>query len=257
MTARRFTEKSWARAMRKIAISVAALLVFLVALAFLQESVRGDLSYVLGRAGGGHTLEERLDQYGPRVAERLRRSFEGVGLSYPPYEVAYVAFKDSRVLELYARMSTADPWRFVKQYPVLAASGGLGPKLAEGDSQVPEGLYQAEYLNPNSRFHLSIRLNYPNEFDKRMAARDGRAKLGGDIMIHGNSVSIGCLAMGDQAAEDLFILAGLVSKKRVQILISPTDFRRPTATPLPEEPAWVRSLYMNIRAALRKFSRGT
>ena len=70
------------------------------------------------------------------------------------------------------------------EYPILAASGVLGPKLREGDKQVPEGIYGAEALNPNSKFHLSIRLNYPNTFDRRMAQSDGRTQLGGDIMIH-------------------------------------------------------------------------
>lgn len=218
-----------------------------------QESVRGFLSFTWGKVRGGYTLEERLNQYGPVVASRVRPHIERAGLQYPPYELAYVAFKDSRVFEVYARMSSTEPWRFVRQYAVLGASGKLGPKLSEGDNQVPEGMYRAEYLNPNSRFHLSIRLNYPNDLDKRMARADGRKRLGGDIMIHGSSASIGCLAVGDQAAEDLFVLAGLVAKERVRVLISPTDFRvNPLASPN-DGPAWVRHLYASLRAELHQF----
>src|SRR5690606_651865 len=125
-------------------------------------------------------------QYGPRVARRLRPDFRAAGVVYPPHEVAYVAFKDSRRLEVHAKGAAGERWRFVKSYPILAASGGPGPKLAEGGRQVPEGIYRAEFLNANSRYHLSIRVSYPNAFDREMAARDGRTRLGGDIMIHGS-----------------------------------------------------------------------
>src|SRR5690606_33287906 len=97
-------------------------------------------------------------------------------------------------------------WVAVHQYPVLAASGQAGPKLREGDRQVPEGFYAIESLHPNSRFHLALRVNYPNQSDRQRAAEDGRTNLGGDIMIHGSNASVGCLAMGDPAAEDLFVL---------------------------------------------------
>ena len=111
----------------------------------------------------------------------------------------------------------------------------------------------AELLNPNSRFHLSIRVNYPNAFDRRMATQDGRTQLGGDIMIHGNAVSIGCLAMGDEAAEDLFVLAALATKERTRIIISPTDFRTGILGRLRAQPAWAGELYQQLRAELKQF----
>lgn len=210
---------------------------------------------MLGRVRGGYTVAERLEAYGPDVAERLAPAFRHVGLDYPPQDLAYLAFKDTRVLEVYARRTASSIWQFVMAYPVLAASGELGPKLAEGDKQVPEGLYRVELLNPNSKFHLSLRLNYPNEFDRAMAVQDGRTRLGGDIMIHGKDVSVGCLAIGDQAAEDLFVLAALASIDRVRVMISPTDFRRnPPPGPV-AEPRWVSRLYADIRAELAQYER--
>ena len=204
-------------------------------------------------ARGPYSVDERLAQYGPAVAARLRGDFRAAGLAWPPRELAYLVFKDSRQLEVHARASAAAPWRFVKRYPILAASGGPGPKLAEGDQQVPEGLYRAESLNPNSRFHLSIRLNYPNEFDRRMARAEGRTRLGGDIMIHGNAVSIGCLAMGDRAAEELFVLAGLARERPLQVIVSPTDLRRNRPLPNRRGPAWLPTLYESLRVELKKF----
>ncbi len=199
-----------------------------------------------------YTVEKRVDQFGRGVAARLAPAFAAANVSYPPHEIAYIAFKDQRQLQVYARNKSAEPWRYVTEYKVLAASGNPGPKLKEGDRQVPEGIYKAESLNANSRFHLAIRLNYPNDFDRRMALRENRTTLGGDIMIHGNQVSIGCLAMGDQGAEDLFILAAQVGKERTRIVVSPTDFRTNKATPIPAL-AWTTELYNNLRTELRQY----
>ena len=79
---------------------------------------------------------------------------------------------------------------------------GLRP---EGDKQVPEGFYRIELLNPNSRYHLSLRVNYPNADDIERAREDRRdlLNLGGDIMIHGGAESIGCIAIGNPAIEHL------------------------------------------------------
>lgn len=216
-------------------------------------SKTGLFSMVRTAVAKPYTVEERLSQYGGEVEQRLRGDFEGVGLAYPPYELAYVAFKDVMQLEVYGRMGPEEPWRFVRRYPVLSASGKSGPKLVEGDRQVPEGVYGAEFLNANSRFHLSIRLDYPNAFDREMGERDGRSQLGGDIMIHGSAVSVGCLAMGDETAEDLFILAALVSKERLRIVVSPTDFRMPGRSQPTVGVPWAGELYDRIRVELGAF----
>jgi murein L,D-transpeptidase YafK len=200
-----------------------------------------------------YTVEQRLAQYGPSVKTRLRSAFSKANVNYPPHQIAYVAFKDQRKLQVYARNAGSAPWRFIKQYQVLAASGLPGPKLREGDRQVPEGMYKAAFLNANSLYHLSIRLNYPNDFDRRMAQRDQRSRLGGDIMIHGNAVSIGCLAMGDEAAEELFILAAQVNMERIRIVVSPTDFRVSNTAPSRQAPAWTVELYQALRKELQQY----
>jgi murein L,D-transpeptidase YafK len=232
-------------------------LVVLFVIAFSVEPVRDSFWFLWGKLRGGYTVAERVQQVGPAVEARLRRSVEAAGLTYPPREVAYVAFKDSRRLEVYGRIASEAPWRFIKAYPVLGLSGKAGPKLVEGDYQVPEGIYRAEFLHANSRFHLAIRLDYPNEFDKRMAIAEGRNSLGGDIMIHGSSASIGCLAMGNRSIEDLFVLAALVSKERVRVLIAPTDFRVAAAILPVAERLWINALYADLQAELQQFSNGT
>lgn len=245
--------------MRRIALvglTIITVAVFAVGLlGLVHEPTRSARNHLWSKASGPYTVDERVEQFSDRVAERLRPAFTRAGLPYPPGEIAYLAFKDSRVLEVYARQSASHPWRHVKAYPVRGASGRPGPKLAEGDLQVPEGVYRAEFLNANSRFHLSIRLNYPNAFDREMARNDGRTALGGDIMIHGSSSSIGCLAMGDEAAEDLFVLAALVTKEKTHILVSPTDFRVRGREAGVDEPRWVHRLYETLRSELARFHR--
>jgi hypothetical protein len=206
---------------------------------------------------GGYTIEDRVRMHVDDVAIRLEPKFAAAGLGYPPVHLAYVAFKDEKRLEVYARETESAAWRKVVEYPILGMSGSLGPKLREGDMQVPEGIYRAEFLNPNSRFHLSIRLDYPNDFDAARARAESRTDLGSDIMIHGTSASVGCLAVGNQAAEDLFILAALVGKDQVTILISPTDFRRGDAAVPVTSPSWLPELYREIAAGLRHFPVGS
>ncbi len=210
-------------------------------------------SYAWIKLRGGYSIDDRIGMHATDVEGRLKHKFEAAGVSYPPAELAYIAFKDKAQLEVYARDRLSEDWRHVSTYPVLGMSGVAGPKLREGDRQVPEGIYRAEFLNPNSRFHLSIRLNYPNDFDLAQAQVDGRTRLGTDIMIHGTAASIGCLAIGNKAAEDLFILAALTGKENVEILIAPTDFRRQPAYSTGGEVRWLSSLYRDLQTSLKRF----
>jgi len=108
-------------------------------------------------------------------------------LSYPPREVTFIALKQEKKLELWARGS--GEFRFIRDYDIQAASGVAGPKLRQGDRQVPEGIYPHRGLNPNSHYHLSMKINTPNEFDLFHAWEEGRADPGSDIFIHGKAAS--------------------------------------------------------------------
>jgi hypothetical protein len=200
---------------------------------------------------GRRTVAERVAQYGPAARLRLAPCCERAGLAYPPGRVVLVGFKDTKQLEVWA--SAVDgPYVYLKTYLILGASGVLGPKLKEGDKQVPEGLYRIESLNPNSLYHLALRVNYPNAFDRARGAEDGRTDLGCDIMIHGGRLSIGCLAVGDEAAEELFVLAAETGVENMSLILSPVDFRKgelPADTP--EAPGWTKELYESIKEALR------
>ncbi|MGZ3457655.1 MAG: L,D-transpeptidase family protein, partial [Archangium sp.] len=111
------------------------------------------------------------------------------------------AFKQERELEVWAG-ARGQPLRKVKTFPFCAASGDVGPKRREGDAQVPEGFYTLDQFNPRSQFHLSLRVSYPNDADRRQ----GSAPLGGDIFIHGACASIGCIAIEDGPIEELYLM---------------------------------------------------
>ena len=98
-------------------------------------------------------------------------------------------------------------------------------------------------------------MSYPNEFDLAQASREGRTEPGTDIMIHGGARSRGCLAVGDEAAEDLFVVAALTETREIPLLIRPVDFRvREFAAPA-DAPAWTEELYREIRNKLTAFAR--
>lgn len=203
------------------------------------------------KLAGKRTVEDVVKTLGPQAESRLHAHFNNAGITYPPEAVALLGFKAEKQLELWA--VNGQRWTHVTTYPILGASGGAGPKLREGDRQVPEGVYCIEVLNPNSRYHLSMKVNYPNEFDRDKAALEGRSQLGGDIFIHGKEASIGCLAMGDTVIEELFLLVHRTGIDRVEVILAPHDLRR---LPPPEnpEPEWLPELYGILQDRLQVFS---
>jgi hypothetical protein len=200
-----------------------------------------------------HSVRSRMRQFEADVYKRLAPDFARADVAYPPVAIGLVGLKDEKVLQLYAA-GVDRKFRFIRPYPIVAASGTLGPKLREGDGQVPEGVYRIESLNPNSMFHLALRVNYPNAFDRAKAVADGRNKPGDDIMIHGRNVSVGCLAMGDPAIEELFVLAALAGVSNIDVVISPVDFRTRQLPPSSaNQPEWCAALYDQIRLALASY----
>lgn len=199
------------------------------------------------------TIDDRVEQFTPAYEVRLRPLLKKAGLTTEPVRGVLVFYKDTRRLDLYAGKRGA--MKFVKSYAVTAASGTTGPKLRRGDRQVPEGIYKVVLLNPNSLFHLSLRLDYPNARDRAMGRLEARGDLGGDIMIHGNAVSEGCVAIGDEGIEELFILAAKSDLKQWKVILAPTDLRKRghgrDLALAQAKPAWIKDLYDDIEAELK------
>ncbi|WP_309497408.1 murein L,D-transpeptidase family protein [Sulfurovum sp.] len=109
-------------------------------------------------------------------------------------------FKKEALLEVWIRTGTA--YEHLKDYAICAYSGYLGPKLQEGDRQAPEGFYKVKkyQLNPNSKYHLSFNLGYPNKYDRE------HNRTGSFLMVHGSCVSDGCYAMTDDKIAEIYAL---------------------------------------------------
>lgn len=194
---------------------------------------------------GKKTVAEVIAKYGDEARDKLKPIFESKGINYPPNSLSFLAYKDTDILEIWAS-NDGDKHTLITSYPIKAASGELGPKLKEGDRQVPEGIYKIIGFNPNSSYHLSMKLNYPNNFDLKYAELEGRTEPGTNIFIHGKASSIGCLAMGDNAIEELFTLVHDTGRDKTTVLISPTNPSLNNLAVYNNAPLWTEKLYKEI-----------
>jgi hypothetical protein len=200
-------------------------------------------------------VDNAIIKYGLRTEPELVKFFAKANIAYPPKDIALLAFKQERKVELWAKTDDTS-WSFVHSYPLTAISGRLGPKLKERDGQIPEGIYRLTSFNPFSSMHLSMMIDYPNHFDRLQASKDGRRKLGNNIFLHGKSLSVGCLAIGDKAIDQLFLLTRRVGLSHVKVIIAPNDLRHEKpATSTFAQPRWLPELYKQITSALSQFPR--
>ncbi len=117
-------------------------------------------------------------------------------------EVYIRGFKKEGTLELWARNRTDKRYSYIESYPFCSNVGVLGPKRREGDNQIPEGFYNLSSFNPNSNYHLSLQVSYPNKSDSILSKHK---KLGGLIFIHGGCQTIGCIPIMDDKIERLYV----------------------------------------------------
>lgn len=148
--------------------------------------------------------------------------------------------KEDRILELWGRPDQADRFILIKRYPIAGMSGGLGPKMKEGDKQAPEGFYSvtAKSLNPYSNYHLSFNVGYPNDYDKALG------RTGSLIMVHGSDVSVGCFAITDEGVEEVYTMVAEAlanGQEKVDVQIHPfvpTPSRMANAKGSPHDDFW-------------------
>ena len=119
-------------------------------------------------------------------------------------------FKEEKILEIWIKKTgKTGEYGYYKSYEICNHSGGLGPKIREGDKQAPEGFYAVpkEMLHPRSKFHLALNIGFPNDYD---AAHN---RSGSFLMIHGKCTSKGCFAMNDENIEEIYLLSEAALKK--------------------------------------------
>lgn len=197
-----------------------------------------------------HSKVQRFDKI---VKKDIEPDFQLAHVEYPPRKMALLIFKNERAMEIWAQ-SSQQKWAMIRHLPILGASGGPGPKLREGDRQVPEGIYHISALNPFSKYDVSLRIDYPNDFDLQNAYRDGRRQLGGDIYIHGGHFSIGCIAVGNRFAEELFAMVYHVGLNNVTVVIAPNDLRHASPVLGDVQPSWLAVLNNHIKHELQAYS---
>ncbi len=213
---------------------------------FLLLSILSQYSF-----GGEKTPQMQAASWQSKAQQRIKLRFKQAQAAWPAEKIALLALKQERRLELWA--SLHDKWFLIHIYPILGASGTAGPKLRQGDKQVPEGSYNILWLNPKSRFHLSMKLDYPNAEDRKHARKEGRKDPGGDIFIHGKDVSIGCIAIGDPAIEEIYSLVQRIGVEKVRAYIVPTDPRQSPLSAPPQAPAWLDARYQQLNKIFKQF----
>ena len=181
---------------------------------------------------------DRVADARSRRGAHLTTLFRAAGLDYPACEVYLRVFKREARLELWARSHSAPaPFRLVQTYPVLCASGGLGPKRQEGDGQVPEGFYTVDRFNPRSLFHVSLGLDYPNAADRLLTTDPEHP--GTDIFIHGNARA----RTGSVPAVHIFPCR--MNEESWQTVLAPLCAGRPS----------LEKLWRSLRAGYDRFER--
>lgn len=222
----------------------------IIAVAIFLKYGRSVYMPIVNKIKGSETVESRISAIQGDVWNRLENNLNlaGYKMNYPK-EIILAAFKEERVLQVYSK--DYNGIKLIKEYPFTAFSGELGPKLKEGDKQIPEGIYEVEYLNPNSSFYLSIKVSYPNEFDKSKTELSDIADMGGDIFIHGKSATIGCIPLGDVAIEEVFVLTQKAINNGVKVIISPRDFRTKSEYPEIDAIDWENELYDIIKNEIK------
>jgi len=154
---------------------------------------------------------KRIDEVRQRVMPHLREELRILG--FTPGDPIYVRiFKESQELELWIKPKNKPRYELWMRWPIAGLSGHLGPKLAEGDYQNPEGFYEvnADALNPKSDCHLSFNTGFPNAYDQSLG------RTGSWIMVHGGHCSVGCFAMTDPVIEEIYLLAEAALKEGQQ-----------------------------------------
>lgn len=145
--------------------------------------------------------ENRLEQALAQNSKSLLKLISTKNINSDQLHILLIALKNTDRLLIYAKNNTQDRYQFLHEYEISCRSGVLGPKKKEDDKQVPEGFYYINRFNPRSKYHLSLGINYPNDFDIH------NGYTGSHIFIHGGVESQGCIPITDDNIKELYVLA--------------------------------------------------
>ncbi len=180
-------------------------LITLLALGFNSDiDAKSEKSFVGFRA-------EQLEF--PRVKEAFENNEVDVktklrlaGIQPERFDLYVRAFKKEESVEVWAKNRTDNMYTLIETYPFCSNVGDPGPKRQQGDNQIPEGFYNFSLFNPNSNYHLSLKVSYPNKSDSLLSKHKD---LGGQIFVHGGCLTIGCIPITDDKIEELYVMSVL------------------------------------------------
>jgi murein L,D-transpeptidase YafK len=204
---------------------------------------------LVGNVGRTASAADRAESAANRVRPALEAELAALDRGWGA-PVHLRIFKLESELEIWAADSTGTH-ALLRTLPICAWSGELGPKLAEGDGQAPEGFYTVRrgQLNPYSRFHLSFDLGFPNAYDR------AHGRTGSYLMVHGACVSIGCYALTDVGIDVVYTLvdAALTHGQRgVPVHVFPFRYDRPDAAARIAASPW-RDFWRELEPAWEAF----
>jgi len=187
-----------------------------------------------------HSEQTRVQIARSEKAPYLKKLLLTKGITYSQCKVYLRVFKREEKLEVWAKNNSDSIFTLIKEYEFCTNSGTLGPKRKEGDLQIPEGIYHINRFNPRSLFYLSLGLNYPNDSDLYFA---DKTQPGSDIFIHGDCVSVGCIAITDDKIKELYTLTQQAStngQRDIRVDIFPFKFKDNLKNTLAQNPDYQR-----------------
>lgn len=146
----------------------------------------------------------RVRQANAKKGDHVAKLLSSKSIPIDNFDLFLRIFKEEKIIEVWAKDKSKATYEMITSYPFCASTGVLGPKRKSGDKQTPEGFYTIDRFNPESSYHLSFRVNYPNKSDLMFA---NVLNPGGDIFIHGDCITIGCVPIGDDNIEELYLIA--------------------------------------------------
>lgn len=181
----------------------------------------------------------------------LKQLLASKGIAEDKLQLHLQVYKKEEILEIWARKKSDPAYQLIKTISICAGSGVLGPKRKEGDGQVPEGFYEVSWFNPMSDYHLGLKVNYPNASDRVKA--NGRP--GGDIMIHGKCVTIGCIPLQDEPIEELYVLSveAMNAGNKVSVHIYPAKMEQVNLEKIIQEQPEHESFWRSMKPAYDHF----
>jgi murein L,D-transpeptidase YafK len=170
---------------------------YLVLVACLVQQLPAQTSFLNRQLKYPHVAEAQKEKRAT-IAGNLKAK----NIDASNFKVLIRIFKEEKLLEVWLKGKTNNTYVHYEDYAVCRSSGVLGPKRTEGDLQVPEGFYTVNFFNAFSDYYLGMQVDYPNQSDKIL----GKKPYGGQIMIHGNCVTIGCIPITDDKIKEVYLL---------------------------------------------------